>query len=404
MDKLQKWIGCAGIIVLFIFTFLYAQKIETIEGVRVVHNGKTGKWGKNPKISLEFVRTIGDIESEDENVLFYMPSDIAVDSQGHIYVLDSGNHRIQKFGPDGKYVASIGNRGQGPAEFQFPLSVDINSEGYMYIADQGNQRIQILKPDGTNHKTIKMIKDSVGMTRLLGTDRLIMGGGGSFILISPGALEKDQGLPKLLKILDWEGNVQKDIGEPLDYKDLLLNRMGNRYHFTVDKKNNVYIAFDYQNRIEKYSPEGKVLWKSDRELNYRTEPKTKGTLKRNGGRVSIQQPEMNTCSSGIAVDDKGRVWVVTFKRQMREDEQVQTAVRVSMDATGERSMATSVSGATDVRETDMYQLEVYDREGILLGSIPLNHFVDDIRIEKDRVYLLDRMRGMQFYEYKIIEK
>ena len=30
-------------------------------------------------------------------------------------------------------------------------------------------------------------------------------------------------------------------------------------------------------------------------------------------------------------------------------------------------------------------------------------FVDDIRIHQDRIFLLDRMRGAQFYEYKITE-
>jgi hypothetical protein len=201
-----------------------------------------------------------------------------------------------------------------------------------------------------------------------------------------------------------EGSVQKEIGSPYDYKNFLLNRTGNIFHFTVDSRNNVYVVFDYQNRIEKYSSEGQLLWRSDRELNYSTEPKSKGILKRSGGMVTIQQPDMNRCSSGIAVDDKGRIWVVTLKRQIKEDEEVQTSVRASMDAAGDRSLALSVSGNTDVRETDIYQLEVYDPDGVLLGTIPLNHFVDDIRIDKDRIFLLDKMRGMQFYEYKIIEE
>jgi len=30
--------------------------------------------------------------------------------------------------------------------------------------------------------------------------------------------------------------------------------------------------------------------------------------------------------------------------------------------------------------------------------------VDDIWIIKDRIFMLDKMRGAQFYEYRIIEK
>jgi hypothetical protein len=102
------------------------------------------------------------------------------------------------------------------------------------------------------------------------------------------------------------------------------------------------------------------------------------------------------------VDDKGRVWVVTNKRQIKEDEKVQTSVMATQSG-GQRSVSYNVSGNTDVQETDMYLLEVYDQEGVLLGAIQLDKFADDIHIVKDRIYLLDQMRGMQYYEYKIIE-
>jgi len=404
MNKFLRLIGFISVMVIFTFIVSRAQKVETVDGVRVVHNEKTGKWGKTPKVSIEFVKTIGDIESEDENILFYMPSDIAFDSQGNMYILDTGNHRIQKFNPDGKFLASIGRKGQGPAEFQYPLSLDIDSEGYLYVADSGNQRIQVLKPDGTDHKTIQMIKVSVGPIKIAKSGDMIMGSGG-FMSFGPGGMNEDEGLPKIIKVLDMEGEVKKEFGEKKDYNDFLMNRMGNAFHYTVDKDNNVYVSFDNQNRIDKYSPEGEILWKSDRVLNYdTTKPRKKGSDERRGGMRMIQAPDMNRCSSGIAVDDKGRIWVVTQKRQIKEDERVETNVRVSMQPGGVRNMTMSVTGNTDVMETDIYQLEIYAPDGILLGKLQLNQFVDDIRLEKDRIYLLDKMRGMQYYEYKIIEK
>jgi hypothetical protein len=51
----------------------------------------------------------------------------------------------------------------------------------------------------------------------------------------------------------------------------------------------------------------------------------------------------------------------------------------------------------------MYKLEVFKPDGVLLGEIPLTHFVDMIWIHKDRLFLLDSDRGVKFYEYKIIE-
>jgi len=404
MKKLSRLIGYVVIIMSFAFSISFAQKVETIDGVRVVHNGKTGKWGKNSKLSLELVRTIGTIEAEDDNFLFYMPTDIALDSQGNIYILDSGNHRVQKFTPGGQYITTIGNKGQGPAEFVYPLSLDVDSKGYLHISDPGNKRVQVLKPDGKDYKTISFPKDPAGILRVSESGHMIMGRKAGFFSFSMRSLEENKELPKIISVLNSDGEVERSFGEQLNYKDFLMNRVGNRFHFTIDKDKNSYVAFDYQNRIEKYSIDGKILWKADRELNYSTDPpKTKSNIKREGGMVSMQEPEMNRCSNGIAIDNKGRIWIVNLKRQVKDEESVNIGVRVTQGAGGARSVGMSVGGNTDVRETDMYQLEVYAPGGILLGKLTMNHFVDDIRIINNRLFLLDSMRGMQYYEYKIIE-
>jgi sugar lactone lactonase YvrE len=403
MDKILRWTVFTAILLLLGAGFSFPQKIETKNGIRLVHNEKDGKWGGRARISLEYIENIGDLESDDENVLFYMPSDIMVDQEGNVYVLDSGNHRIQKFDPEGRFVASFGRQGQGPGEFQYPQSIDLDNEGNMYVSDSGNQKIHILKPDGTFDKDIKMTDESPGVIRVR-NGKIIQGAGASVFSLGMGMMDQGGDLPKLIKILDMEAEVQSEFGDQKDYKDVLVNRMGNRYHFFVDKEGAVYLAFDYQNRIEKYSPEGKLLWSADREVNYDVSaPKTKGSRSGSGGRMVVSMPDMNRVSSGIAVDNQGRVWVVTNKRQIKEEEKVATNVQVQMMG-GQRSASFSVHGNTDVVNTDMYKLEVYDPQGLLLGSIQLDKFADDIYIEKDRVYLLDRLRGMQYHVYKIVEK
>ena len=394
------------VFLLFLTLFIsYAQKVETVDGVRVVHNGKAGKWGKDPRISLELVKTIGSIDTEDENLAFHIPTDIAIDSQGSIYILDSGNHRIQKFDSEGRYIATFGRKGQGPAEFYFPVSIDIDSKGYMYISDPQNQRIQVLNTEGKDHKVIRFYEKPAGVTRISKAGDLFTGSGGSYMAFGFGQSENTKSQPKLVKVLDSEGKILKEFGQPLQYKDILLNRMGNQFHYSVDRQDNVYIVFDFQNRIEKFSSEGKLLWKADRKLNYSTtSTRAKGGIERSGGMVRVQMPQMNRCSNGVATDDKGRVWVISLKRQIKEDEEVQTGMRVEQGMGGQKSMSISYSGNTEKRETDMYQLEIFSPDGALLGIIPLSHFVDDIRIEKDRLFLLDKMRGAQYYEYRIIEK
>ena len=402
MNKIKRVFLWAGIFLLITAGVTFPQKIETKDGIRLVHNEKEGKWGKKPEISLEYVQNIGDLESEDDNVLFYMPSDIAVDKEGNVYVLDSGNHRIQKFDSQGNFLASYGRHGQGPGEFQYPQSIDIDADGYIYVSDSGNQKIHILKPNGAFEKDINITDESPGMIRIR-NGKIIQGKAASMFSLQMGMMNEDEELPGLIKVFNMEAKVQNEFGEQKDYNDILVNRMGNRFHFFADKEGFVYLAFDYQNRIEKYSPEGKLLWRSDRELDYDvSSPKAKGSRSGSGGRMIVRMPDMNRVASGIAVDEKDRVWVVTNRRQIKEEEQVATNVQVSMMG-GQRSTTYSVEGNTDVEETDMYRMEVYDPDGELLGSIPLDKFADGIHIAKDKIYLLDQMRGMQYYVYKIVE-
>jgi hypothetical protein len=229
-------------------------------------------------------------------------------------------------------------------------------------------------------------------------------GSGGLMAISPGSMNDKAPPPPLLKILDAAGEESKEFGNAHDYKDFMLNMMGNRMHFALDQNDNVYVAFDYQNRIDKYSPQGDILWSADRKLNYDTKkPISKGGRSGSGGRIMIQAPQMNRAAQGIAVDQSGRIWVAGLERQIREDEQVSMNVSRTSGGGGRDTQSVSVTGNTDLTTTDMFRLEVYDAEGILLGILPIKHFVDDIHIHGDRIFLLDRMRGAQFYEYRITE-
>jgi sugar lactone lactonase YvrE len=382
-------------------TLTAGQKIETIGGVRTVHNSGPGAWGKAPQVTLEPVRVLGDIDTADENLAFFMPSAIAVDAGGNLFVLDTGNHRVQKFGPDGKYLATYGRQGQGPGEFYYPGGLAVDARGFLYISDPNNQRIQVLTPDGKDHKTIKGLEQGVESVFLGKSEELITGAPRMRFIMNPDE-EKPAALPKLVKVRDAEGKPLREFGEPFDFKHELLNTSGNEVIFTVDAASRTYLAFTVQNKIEKYAADGKLLWRADRELPYSVEIKDKGEIKREGGGMTIREPQLNRCAGGIAVDGQGRIWVVTMTRQLKKEEQVGTGVSMTMDGSGGRTIGYSVQGeGTELRTTDAYKLEIFDADGVLLGSLPLDSFVDGIFIYGDRLFLLDKYRGTQFKEYRI---
>jgi hypothetical protein len=70
---------------------------------------------------------------------------------------------------------------------------------------------------------------------------------------------------------------------------------------------------------------------------------------------------------------------------------------------GQRTMSMKPDGNVELRKTNAYRLEVYDQDGGLLGFVPLDHFVNGIRIVNDRLFVIDKMRGAQVFEYRIVE-
>ena len=372
------------------------QAIETVDGVRIVHNPKGGVWGANPKLAIELVRTIGDVDTDDENLAFDSPVDMAADEAGNIFILDSGNQRIQVFGPDGKYVRTIGRRGQGPGEFASLNSIAVDRKGNFHVLDDAQKRIQVFTPQGEVLKTIPVAKFRLDRIRLLGSGTLVTRG---YEIFGIQGVSKEKAQPKLVKLLGPGLKAIREFGEPFDYGDEMTNRIGNSWYFDVDGEDNIYLCFVYQNRVERYSPEGRLLWRADRELNYSTKLIEKGRQEVTANSTRFFAPKLNRVTDALAADEKGRIWVVTRDRQIKKEEEV--TVMVSGSVTG--GSTRKVVGDTDMRTTDMYKLEVFGPDGVLLGAIPVTHFVDGIWIHQDRLFLLDRDRGVQFYEYRIRE-
>jgi len=79
---------------------------------------------------------------------FFGPRAIAVDQAGSLLVTDTGNHRVERFDADGKFLAAYGGRGAGDGLFSEPVGVAVDKSGNIYVADTWNKRIQKLDPNG----------------------------------------------------------------------------------------------------------------------------------------------------------------------------------------------------------------------------------------------------------------
>ena len=68
------------------------------------------------------------------------PTCITVDADGIVYV---GNHRISVFTSEGEFVTSFGSKGNEPGKFNFPYRLAVDSSGVVYVRDTDNDHIQL---------------------------------------------------------------------------------------------------------------------------------------------------------------------------------------------------------------------------------------------------------------------
>jgi DNA-binding beta-propeller fold protein YncE len=90
-----------------------------------------------------FVRSIG--KQGDGPGTFARPKGIAVDSEGHLYVADAAFNNVQIFDAQGQLLLPFAQMGRGEGELVLPLGLHIDAHDYLYIADRGNDRVQVFE-------------------------------------------------------------------------------------------------------------------------------------------------------------------------------------------------------------------------------------------------------------------
>jgi len=352
--------------------------VETIDGVRHVHN-VAPKWRGGEAVRLAFVRKFGE---------FYKPFDLCLDASGHIYVTDSGNSRVLKLSPEGQLVGSFGRRGQGPGEFQIMGGVAVDGQGRLYVTDRTTNRLKVLSARGDEARNVHL----AGITGEIG----LLGSGEA--VVTKGLLFSEASVPGLLLVVDGSGRVLRTVGRQEPRDDWDEYRYFNRTALATDQAGRIYLAYGTRNRIERYDPEGSLDLVMDRPLNYDVS-ETVGQVKRRVGPREMELPQVNIVSKAIAVDDAGRIWVLSLDRQLTFEEQ---PVVLHLAGEGPGLEGTETLKSPETVRTAAFVFHVFERSGEFLGKVPLDHFADRVRIVRDRLYILEMDKEMCVYEYRIV--
>lgn len=225
---------------------------------------------------VEFVWSI----TGDPNPLD-VPTDLAIDLQGNLYVVDAGNDRIQVFDPDGNFVRMWGKTGSGEGEFNFLRAngdeiggIAVDSDGNVYVADNANQRIQ--KFDLTGTFLLQWGSNGRGDGQFLSPIGITVDKQGNVYVIDDSRDDVQKFDSNGTFLLKWGSHGSRD-GQ--------FNYTGN---LEIDSQGNVYVADFSNHRVQKFDSQGIFLTKW-------------GTFGEDPGQFNDPV--------GIAIDPQGNVYV-----------------------------------------------------------------------------------------------
>ena len=79
---------------------------------------------------------------------FAVPTNVALDSDGNLYVSDTYNNRIEIFDADGNFIRQFGKAGDRPGTFMRPKGIAVDVDGHVWVADAVQDRVQCFTPEG----------------------------------------------------------------------------------------------------------------------------------------------------------------------------------------------------------------------------------------------------------------
>jgi hypothetical protein len=123
--------------------------------VTIVKNPKEPLY-KTPVLELKEDLSLGGPEAQGDYAFGQIRTFI-VDDAGSIYVLDQQSSHIKVFDKTGKYVRTIGRKGQGPGELENPMTLSFNRTKGELAVHQASRRMSYFKTDGTflRHLSLK---------------------------------------------------------------------------------------------------------------------------------------------------------------------------------------------------------------------------------------------------------
>jgi DNA-binding beta-propeller fold protein YncE len=220
---------------------LWPLAVDVDGGVYVVDSGNA----RVQKLDSDgnFLTEWGSAGSADGQ--FDVPTGVATDVLGNVYVADHGNDRIQKFDAAGGFLGKWGSSGSGDGQLDDPYGLATGPLGEIYVADWGNHRIQ--KFDAAGNFLGKWGSLGSGPGQLIAPAAIAVDAAGDVYVVDAQNASVQKFSPSGTFIARWgsPGPGQGELDKPLG--------------IAIDGRGDVYVADSTNDRIQKFTSTGVFL-------------------------------------------------------------------------------------------------------------------------------------------------
>jgi hypothetical protein len=281
-------------------------KIEIENGIEVIKNPEWPIFDE-PIVRFEEELAIGTNE-EREEYQFSRISGIAIDEEERIYVLDYTEAHIKVFDKKGRYMKTIGKKGQGPGEMASPFSICIIPDDELVIQDLNNRRILYLTLEGNFLKSISTAEWVMVGAK---TDS----NGNIIALISNSHPDK-----QVIGLMKFD----KEINPLITFRSVSLPKKGPVFNpfrpevsWTLTEKDHVICGYPENYELDVYDPEGNLKRKIYRDaMRVKvSQEEIEEAKKRLPSYMKLDIPKYHAAYRDFTADEGGRIFVRTWEKE-----------------------------------------------------------------------------------------
>jgi len=307
-------------------------KVEIIDGVEYVHNPEI-PLHSNKTVTFEEDLSIGG-EDEDGNIILFRLGRFIVDQNENIHIVDSQDQVIKVFDKEGKYIRTIGRKGEGPGEFRSIRYPTFLPDGRLLVMDFSARRTSLFDSSGEFLKSYQWKKRFSQFHWATNSSYILT----EYTFKGESPLE---GRRLFVKEYDFEGNEIRSFGEFIaeEGKPFIGEKFTAIFSipyspesiFSADQKRKyLYHCLNNKYTIEVFDEKGKVFRRIDRpyepvpftsedveEFRARYERSQNESLRKFAKEIPL--PSVKTITPRMLVDDSGNLWIKTHEQREEEE-------------------------------------------------------------------------------------